>query len=139
MMSHRGYSYLTPFLLACALLLMVPPATAADERGRGLVEIGAAPEDAATTRLRSAVIDAVKTSESLELSTGQKPGTLMISFPRPVEARAHMGRTEYLYRVEFRGVNGRLFERGFGHCWSDEIATCVFNVVRLANRIAPRP
>lgn len=129
-------AHMTPLLLA--LLLAITPASAVDERGRGVVEMGAAFEDAPTMRLKAAITEAVKTSESLELSTGGKPGTLVISFTQAVEARAHLGRTEYLYRVEFRGVNGRLFERGSGNCWSDEIARCVSQVLRLANRFAPR-
>ena len=125
------------FLLTLVLLMPLP-ATAAEENPRALVEVGAAFEDAPTMRLKAAIAEAVKTSESLELSTGQKPGTLVIAFSNPVEERAHMGRAEYLYRVELRGVNGRLYERGFGNCWSDEIARCVSHVVRLANRFAPR-
>jgi hypothetical protein len=120
------------------VLLLAGPAQAAEEPERRLVEFGAGPEDAATVRLKNAIAEGLKKVEGFEMSSGQKPGTLMISFPKPVEARAHMGRTEYLYRVEFRAVNGRLFERGFGNCWSDEIEACVFSVVKLANRIAPR-
>ncbi|MGE4064654.1 MAG: hypothetical protein AB7E79_14915 [Rhodospirillaceae bacterium] len=112
-------------------------AVAADDP-RALVEIGPAPDDPVTNRLKEAITDAFKTSDQLRLSTGLQPGTLVVSIPNPVEARAHMGRTEYLYRVEFRAANGRLFERGFGSCWSDELRVCVFNVVRTANRIAPR-
>ncbi len=124
------------FLLV--FLLLSAPAGAAEMGDRRLVEIGAGFADAPTLRLTAAITEALERSEELKPSTGQKPGTLMISFTNPVEAREHMGRTEYLYRVELRGVNGRLFERGTGNCWSDEIARCVFTVVRLANRFAPR-
>jgi hypothetical protein len=134
MKSLRDYSYLTPFLLAFA----ATPVLALDERPRGVVEMGAAFGDAPTMRLHAAIMESVKTSESLELGTGLKPGTLVISFSNPVEERVHLGRTEYLYRVEFRGVNGRLYERGTGSCWSDEVARCVSQVLRLANRFAPR-
>ena len=114
-------------------------ASAQEIPARRPVEFAAVPADATTIKLQDALTAALKTSDVLQLSAGQKPGTLMISFPKPVEARAHMGRTEYLYRVEFHGVNGRLFERGFGSCWSDEIGTCVFNLVKMANRYATRP
>lgn len=114
-------------------------ARAQETAARRPVEFAAVPTDATTMRLQEALTAALKASDHLQLSAGKKPGTLMISFPKPVEARAHMGRTEYLYRVEFHGVNGRLFERGFGSCWSDEIGTCVFNLVKMANRFAPRP
>lgn len=127
-----------PVALACALLLAGAPAPAEEQVPRRLVEIGAAPDDAATTRLKDALIAALKTSDELRLSSGGKPGTLVISFPKPVQARAHMGRTEYLYRVELRAVNGRLFEPSFGYCWADEIERCVFNVMKLAHRFAPR-
>jgi hypothetical protein len=130
-----------PLLLS--LLLLSAPALAAassalEGPARPLVEIGDAPADDVTTRLKTALADAFMNSETLELSTGQKPGTIVVSFPQPVEAREHMGRTEYLFRVELKGVNGRLFERGSGNCWSDELKRCVSYVVRLANRFAPR-
>lgn len=120
------------------VFLAATAARAQETNARRLVEFAAVPMDETTTKLADALTAAFKSSDALQMSTGKKPGTLMISFPKPVEARAHMGRTEYLYRVEFHGVNGRLFERGFGSCWSDEIGTCVFNIVKLANRFAPR-
>ena len=121
------------------VIVATTSAGAQDTRAPRPVEFADVPADATTIKLRDALTAALKASDVLQLSAGKKPGTLMISFPKPVEARAHMGRTEYLYRVEFHGVNGRLFERGFGSCWSDEIGTCVFNLVKMANRFAPRP
>lgn len=128
----------TEFAAPLIVALLAGTLAFAQEKDLRLVEITASPEDEATARVKNGLVEALTASRELTLSTGQKPGTLMISFPKPVEVRAHMGRTEYLYRVEFRAVNGRLFEGGTGSCWSDEIARCVFNVVRTASRVAPR-
>ena len=122
------------------LALVVAGATAAaqEQSEQRPVEITAASTDAPTVAVKTAVTEAFKLSPYFRISTGAQPGTLMVVFPKEVEARTHMGRTEYLYRVEFRATNGRLLEQNWGSCWADDVQKCVFNVLKIANRVMAR-
>jgi len=107
------------------------------ERASGRpVEVWGGADDGLTIRLRDALKDAFRSSADFYLSSGKKPGTLVITLPSNVGWKPVGGRTEVLYTAEFAS-DGQNLGGSTGSCWDDALAKCAAQIVKDA-KIAAR-
>src|SRR5260370_37653526 len=69
------------------------------------VEVWIGGDDGLTLRLRDALESAFRSSPDFTLSSGKKPGTLVVKIPTNVEWKKKAGRTHMLYTVKFTSVD----------------------------------
>lgn len=100
------------------------------------VEVWGGADDGLTIRLRDALKDAFRSSTDFHLSSGNKPGTLVITLPSNVEWKQVGGRTQVLYTAEFAS-DGQNLGGSKGSCWDDALAKCAAQIVKDA-KIAAR-
>jgi hypothetical protein len=100
------------------------------ERGKP-VEVWGGGDDELTARLRDALKDALRSSADFHLSSGTKPGTLVITLPSNVGSQPVGGRTQVLYTAKFAS-DGQNLGGSTGSCWDDALAKCAAQIVRDA-------
>ncbi len=100
------------------------------------VEVWGGADDGLTIRLRDALKDAFRSSTDFHLSSGNKPGTLVITLPSNVGWKPVGGRTQVLYTAEFAS-DGQNLGPSKGSCWDDALAKCAAQIVKDA-KIAAR-
>jgi hypothetical protein len=110
------------------------------------VEVWRGGDDGLTLRLADAVVKAFKASPDFELSTGKRPGTLIVLIPTHVNWkrlgwRPFGRRTQIFYTVEFKMIV-QLGERVGsidsvrtvrGSCRDDRMADCASEIVKSAS------
>jgi hypothetical protein len=117
-------------LVAWAASAQVPPT---------LVEVWCVGDDALTHGLRDALENAFKSSADFQLSSGKKPGTLVVTIPTNVvwkQAKQADKRTKVLYRVEFASADDKTISRSTGSCWDDALTKCADRIVKEARTAA---
>lgn len=93
-----------------------------------LIEVWRGGDDALTQQLADALESAFRASPNFSLSSGKKPGTLVITVP-------HAGwkeigqRLQVSYAVEFTSTDDRKLGRSAGWCWEDALKTCAAHIV----------
>jgi hypothetical protein len=92
------------------------------------VEVWGGSDDGLTIRLKDALKDALRSPE-FHLSSGNKPGTLVITLPSNVGWKQVGGRTQVLYTAEFAS-DGKNLGGSQGSCWDDALAKCAAQIVR---------
>jgi hypothetical protein len=98
-----------------------------------LVEVWRVGDDALTSRLRDKLESALETSRDFALSSGKKPGTLVVTIPTHVGwKRTSGGRTRVTYKVEFSSVNDQKIGTSIGSCWDDSLGKCAAQIVEEA-------
>jgi len=109
-----------------------------------LIEVWRGGDDALTQRLADALESAFRVSPNFSLSSGKKPGTLVITVPHA--GWKEMGpRTQVSYSVEFTSTDNRKLGRSTGRCWEDTLENCAAHIVadskiaaRKARKSAPQ-
>ena len=133
-------NHMTSFRMRCALtILILALAEFSVEAGSAkpmLVEVWSGGDDGLTLRLRDAVENAFKASSAFALSSGKRPGTLIVTIPTNVIWKQVGTRTQVLYAVEFTSINSQPLGTGAGSCWDDALAKCATKIVKQANRAA---
>jgi hypothetical protein len=94
------------------------------------VEVWGGADDGLTIRLRDALKDALRSAD-FYLSSGNKPGTLLITLPSNVGSKQVGGRTQVLYTAEFAS-EGQNLGGSKGACWDDALAKCAAQIVKDA-------
>jgi hypothetical protein len=92
------------------------------------VEVWSVGDDALSLKLREAVENAFQSSPRFRLSSGKKPGTLVVTIPTHVGWRQFGKRTQVSYRVEFASADQHT-ATGKGSCWDDGLAKCAAHIV----------
>jgi hypothetical protein len=100
------------------------------ERGKP-VEVWGGGDDELTARLRDALKDAFRSSADFHLSSGTKPGTLVITLPSNVGSKPVGGRTQVLYTAKLAS-DGQNLGESTGSCWDDAVAKCAAQIVKDA-------
>jgi hypothetical protein len=100
------------------------------ERGKP-VEVWGGGDDELTARLRDALKDALRSSADFHLSSGTKPGTLVITLPSNVGSKPVGGRTQVLYTAKFAS-DGQNLGESTGSCRDDALAKCAAQIVKDA-------
>jgi hypothetical protein len=88
-------------------------------------------------RLKDALESAFKSSSDFTLSSGKKPGTLVVLIPSHVKWNQIGTRTQVLSSVEFASTDNENIGVSTGSCWDDALAKCAAQIVKDA-KIAAR-
>jgi hypothetical protein len=97
-----------------------------------LVEVWRGGDDGLTVRLSEALEAAFQSSSEFALTTGKKPGTLIVAIPTNIRWKQVDARTEIVYAVEFASADGRELGATSGSCWEDELQVCVVRIIEDA-------
>jgi hypothetical protein len=97
-----------------------------------LVEFWHTGDDGLSQRLAETVETAFKRSPDFVLSSGKKPGTLVVTIPTNVDWKQVSKRTRVLYRVEFASVDNQTTSKATGSCWDDNLQECAAQILRNA-------
>jgi hypothetical protein len=127
---------LLPAIIAVSLVLAVCAAKA-DGAKPTLVEVWCVGDDGLTQRLRDTLENALKSSPDFSLSSGKKPGTLVVTIPTNVGWKQVGKRMLVLYTVEFASVDDQNIGTSTGSCWDDALSKCAAQIVKDA-KIAAR-
>jgi hypothetical protein len=103
-----------------------------------LVEVWRGGDDGLTVRLSEALETAFRSSSDFALTTGTKPGTLMVVGPTNTRRKQVAARTEIVYAVEFASTDGRALGASSGSCWEVELQVCVVRIVEDAKAAAAK-
>jgi hypothetical protein len=101
-----------------------------------LVEVWSGGDDGLTLKLRDTLEEAFRSSSAFALSSGKKPGTLIVTIPTHVGWKQKGKRTQVLYTVEFTSVNSRPLGTSTGSCWDDALTKCANKIVKEATAAA---
>jgi hypothetical protein len=107
-------------------------AVQADSGKTTLVEVWSRGDDGLTMRLRASLESAFKSSSAFSLSSGKKPGTLIVTIPTNVGWRQVSKRTKVLYTVDFASVENQHLGISKGGCWDDALSKCTDKIVKDA-------
>jgi len=101
-----------------------------------LVEVWSGGDDGLTLRLKDTLEKAFKSSDAFTLSSGKKPGTLIVTIPTHVAWKQVGERTKVLYTVDFASVDKQPLGSSKGSCWDDTLTKCTSKIVKDATAAA---
>lgn len=111
--------------------------TGAEADKRILVEVWSGGDDGLTQRLRDALESAFKASKDFNLSSGKKPGTLVVTISTHVAWKQIGARNQVLYTVGFASTDDHKIGTSTGSCWDDALAKGAAQIMKDA-RLAAR-
>lgn len=112
------------------LLSMCSPITASAQQKP--VEVWSGGDDGLTVRLRDALEDKIRHSSYFSLSSGKKPGTLIVTIPTNVEWQKTGKRMNVSYSVELSMVGHEEVRKMKGSCRADAISKCAAEIANWA-------
>lgn len=119
------------------LALMASPIGAARGRGKATpMEVWSVGDDALTVKFRDELEKKFMSSPDFQLSSGNKPGTLVVTIPTNLGWKQVGKRTRVLYKAEFTSANDRRLGHIKGECWQDTLMVCAAQIVNRAKIIA---
>lgn len=129
----------SPWLRCAVPILTVFIALSPVEAGSAkatLVEVWSGGDDGLTLRLRASLEEAFKSSSAFVLSSGKKPGTLIVTIPTNVPWKQVGQRTKVLYTVNFASIDNQPLGTSKGSCWDDALTKCANKIVKDATAVA---
>lgn len=93
------------------------------------IEIWRGGDDGLTVRLRDAIEAAFRAAEDFSLSSGNSPGTLIVTVPSNVAWRRIGERAEIVYLVRFSDGASRSLGTRTGTCGEDQLRECAAQVL----------
>jgi hypothetical protein len=129
---------LSPISSILTLLALMVYSTGATpvKKQTTLIEVWSVGDAALTVKLRDELETAFKSSSDFQLSSGNKPGTLVVTIPTNVGWK-HVGkRTRVFYKAEFSLTNNEHLGQIKGRCWQDELASCATQIINRARIVA---
>jgi hypothetical protein len=126
-----------PVITAVSLAIAVFADGSPSAKSTTPVEIWRGGDDGLTQGLVVALEGAFRSSPNFTISSGKKPGTLLVTIPTHVRWKEIGGRTQVRYTVEFASADNQSIGRSRGTCWDDALAECAAHIVRDA-KIAAR-
>ena len=110
-------------------ILIAQPSLEAHSTKAIPVEVWPGGDDGLTLRLRASIEEEFKSSSAFALSSGKKPGTLIVTIPAHVGWKRVGKRMKVLYSIQFASINGKPLGRSKGSCWDDVLTKCSEKVV----------
>lgn len=123
-------------LTLAAFAIAVPAIPALCKQRTTPVEVWCGGDDGLTQRLKDALEQKLNLSPKFRLSSGKKPGTLVVTIPSNVKWKDVGRRTRVLYEVDFSTYDGKTLGRINGSCWDDRLVTCAADITRDAADMA---
>jgi len=96
------------------------------------VEVWCGGDDGLTLRLRDTLESAFRLSPEFTVSSGKKPGTLIVTIPTHVKWKQIDRRTQVLYTVKFASTENQNIGTSTGSCWGDALKKCADHIVKDA-------
>ncbi len=125
-----------PVIIAISLVVTLSTEASPRKPTPTLVEVWCGGDDGLTIKLRDALEDAFRSSSAFRLSSGKKPGTLLVTIPSNVEWKQFGSRTQVLYAVEFTSADDAKLGSSKGSCWDTKLEKCATQVVKDAKTAA---
>ena len=120
------------FLLVVFTSPVCPNPVPPPEQTRTLVEVWCGGDDGLTTGVCHAVEEAFKSTPDFELSSGNKPGTMVVTIPSNVDWKQIGKRNRVFYTVEFTSTDDRKLATRKGTCWEGEFGNCANQIIKQA-------
>jgi len=126
-------------ILAVILVCVVPTFQTSGpvKQSQTLVEVWCGGDDNLTQGVCRALDSEIAATPDFIVSSGERPGTLIVSIPINVDWKEREKKTKVFYTVEFKSTNGKKLGRKKGACWENDFRTCATQIVRHA-KIAAR-
>ena len=137
MQMTRVQTHLSAILAVALFVALAMKATSAKPTPTP-VEVWCVGDDGLTIKLRDALEDAFKSSSVFRLSSGKKPGTLVVTIPSNVAWNRAGKRTRVSYKAEFTLIDNSSLGGSAGSCWDDTLTKCATQIVRDAKVAARR-
>jgi hypothetical protein len=102
------------------------------------VEVWTGSDDGLTQRLRQEIENKLKVSSDFVLSSGKRPGTLVITMPTHVAWKQMGTRTRLHYSMEFASADGSPLGKSEGSCWEDDMAACAAQISVVSEKCVGR-
>jgi hypothetical protein len=102
------------------------------------VEVWTGGDDGLTQRLRDQIENKFKSSSDFVLSSGKKPGSLIVTIPTHVAWIEKGARTHVRYKVEFSSSDDTAIGKSSGSCWDDNLADCSAQIYSGAQKAAQK-
>jgi len=106
------------------------------KQSQTLVEVWCGGDDNLTQGVCRALDTEVASSSDFVVSSGEKPGTLIIRIPTNVDWKERGKKTKVFYTVEFKSIGGKNLGKKKGACWENDFRTCATQIVRQAKLAA---
>src|SRR5215471_13432469 len=119
------------FLIAVPLAMLYPMQAIPTQSTPTLVWVRCNGDDGLTQRLCDALKRAFKSASDFQLSSGQKPGTLIVAVPTNVGWKRVGRRTRALYTIDFT-LGGKNLGSSKGSCWDGELEKCAAEILKHA-------
>ncbi len=125
-------------LLLLILLCLVPVSQKANPvKNQTLVEVWCGGDDNLTQGVCRALDTEIASAPDFIVSSGEKPGTLIVRIPTNVNWRDNGLGTTVFYTVEFKSINGKKLSVKKGRCSENDLKTCASQIVKQA-KVAAR-
>jgi hypothetical protein len=103
-----------------------------------LVEFWHVGDDGLSERLAERVESEFERSPSFAISSGKKPGTLVVTIPTNVEWKLVGKQTQVFYNIEFATADNETISKSSGSCWDNAFEKCATHIVEAAKVAARR-
>lgn len=120
-------------LVSCSLSATATWAIGAASNKPTPIEFWHVGDDTLSERLAEQTEVLFMQSPDFTLSSGRKPGTLIVTIPTNVEWKRVDKRDRVRYTVEFSWRDGQKLGVRTGSCWDDKLAECAAHIVRDAS------
>jgi hypothetical protein len=102
------------------------------------LEIWRRGDDGLTLRFADALEGAFRASSVFTMSSGKKPGTLVVTIPDHVEWERVGNQTKVIYTLEFSTESSGRIGSSVGTCWDDDLCPCARQALRDARSAADK-
>ena len=124
--------------VAFVLLLEVACNKGRDPLHRVAIELRVRGDDSLTVGFMNAVNQKLAASPEVVVSSGLRPGSIVIEIPTNVQWKHIEGRTQIGYLVRFESSDGHALGDSAGECWEEALPACAERVVAEALTVARR-
>ena len=126
-------------LVAVVLVCLVPAfqkTTNPIKQTQTLVEVWCGGDDNLTQGLCRALDSEFASTSDFVPSSGERPGTLIVTVPTNVDWKDSGKRTRVFYIAKFTSRNDKKLGGRKGACWENDFSTCASQIVRQARKAA---
>ena len=116
-----------------AILAIACSAIGADSAKQTLVEFWHVRDDVLSERLADQVESAFQRSPDFTMSSGKKPGTLVVRVPTNIDWRRRRAALGCTTQVNFTLIDNQRIGSSQGSCWETALAECAAQIVRRAS------
>jgi hypothetical protein len=122
-------------ILVCLLPVFQKTSTQV-KQSRTLVEVWCGGDDNLTQGVCRALDSEFASTPDFVVSSGEKPGTLIVCIPTNVNWKDQGKKTRVFYTVEYKSINDKKLGAMKGECWENDFRVCASQIVMKAKKAA---